>query len=101
MPTGLSEKAFALLLGHLDADPGRAGERYEDLRRTLVHFFEWRGAPFPDQHADESLDRVARRLTEGVEIKNIGGYCYTVARLVFLETLKAPDSRRVAINAFE
>ena len=26
-------------------------------------------------------------------MKNIGGYCYEVARLVFLETLKGPDSR--------
>ena len=31
---------------------------------------------------------------------NIGAYCYTVARLVYLETLKGPDSRRVAIETF-
>jgi DNA-directed RNA polymerase specialized sigma24 family protein len=98
MPTGISAEAFARLLAHLDADRARAGERYEDLRRTLLRFFEWRGAPFPDQHADESLDRVARRLAEGVEIKNIGAYCHVVARLVFLETLKGPDSRRAAIE---
>ena len=44
MPTGLSEKAFARLLDHLDAEGGLAGERYEDLRRTLLRFFEWRSA---------------------------------------------------------
>jgi DNA-directed RNA polymerase specialized sigma24 family protein len=95
---GLTEQTFARLLDVLDADRDLAGERYEDLRRTLVRFFEWRGAPFPEDHADQTLDRVARRLAEGVEIKNIGGYAYVVARLIFLETLKAPESRRVEIE---
>jgi DNA-directed RNA polymerase specialized sigma24 family protein len=98
MPTGLSEDAFARLLDHLDPDRPRAGERYEDLHRMLVRFFEWRGAPFPDQHADETLDRVGRKLVNGEEIKNLGGYCYAVARLVFLETLKGPDRRRASME---
>ncbi len=97
MRTGLTEKSFAGLLDHLDADRARAGEKYEDLRRTLVRFFEWRGAPFPEEHTDEALDRVARRLAEGVEVTNIGGYSYQVARLVFLETLKGRDGRRIPI----
>jgi DNA-directed RNA polymerase specialized sigma24 family protein len=95
---GLTEQAFARLLDFLDVDRDLAGERYEDLRRTLVRFFEWRGAPFPEEHTDETLDRVARKLAEGVEIKNVGGYAYVVARLVFLETLKGPESRRVEIE---
>jgi DNA-directed RNA polymerase specialized sigma24 family protein len=99
MGTGLSEETFARLLDYLDADRERAGERYEDLRRTLVRFFEWRGAPFPDEHTDDALDRVARRLAEGVEIKNIGSYCYTIARLIVLERRKGPDARRAAIES--
>ena len=89
----LTEETFALLLRSLDADPARAAGRYEELRRTLVRFFEWRGAPFPEEHADEVFDRVARRLGEGVEIENVGGYCYQVARLVLLESLKAARRR--------
>jgi DNA-directed RNA polymerase specialized sigma24 family protein len=95
---GLTEQTFARLLDYLDADRERAGERYEDIRRTLVRFFEWRGAPFPEEHTDQALDRVARKLGEGIEIQNIRGYCYTVARLVLLETLKGPESRRVGIE---
>lgn len=95
---GLTEQAFARLLGVLDGDRDRAGERYEDLRRTLVRFFEWRGAPCPEEQADHTLDRVAGKLADGVEITNIGGYSYVVARLVFLETLKGPARRRVAID---
>lgn len=99
MTTGLTGPAFQRLLARLDDDRARAGERYEDLRRTLVRFFQWRGAPFPEDHSDETLDRVARRLDEGVEIANLGGYCYTVARLVYLETLKGPDQRRASLQA--
>lgn len=98
MRTGLTEISFERLLDQLDADRGRAAERYEDLRRTLVRFFEWRGAPFPDEHADETFDRLARKLAEGVAIKNIGAYAYQVARLIHLETLKGPDSRRAQIE---
>jgi hypothetical protein len=35
------------------------------LRRSLVRFFDWRGAPYPDEAVDESLDRLSRRLAEG------------------------------------
>ena len=101
MRTALTAEAFARLLARLDPDRGRAGERYEDLRRTLVRFFEWRGASFPDEHADETFDRVARRLAEGVDISNFGGYCYEVARLVFLETLKGPRTRQTTIESAE
>jgi DNA-directed RNA polymerase specialized sigma24 family protein len=99
MPPELTASGYVLLLDRLDADRGRAGERYEDLRRTLVRFFEWRGAPFPDEHTDETFDRVARKLAEGIEITNIGGYCYVVARLVLLEAHKRSDGRRVPLEA--
>jgi DNA-directed RNA polymerase specialized sigma24 family protein len=82
------------LLARLDVDRERAGEKYEDLRRTLIKFFEWRGAPFPEDQTDETLNRVARKLDEGVEVKNLGGYCYEVARHVLLEVWKGSDSRR-------
>jgi DNA-directed RNA polymerase specialized sigma24 family protein len=95
---GLTERTLAKLLDALDADRDLAGERYEHLRRTLVRFFEWRGAPFPEEHCDETLDRIARRLAEGLEIRNIEGYAYVVARLVFLETLKGPESRRAELE---
>ena len=98
MRSALTDQTFARLLDHLDEDRERAGERYEDLRRVLVRFFEWRGAPFPDEHADETFDRVARRLAEGVEVKNIGAYCYMVARLILLETRKGSDGRRSSLE---
>ena len=101
MELGLSADAFANLLDFLDADREQAGARYEDLRRTLIKFFEWRGAPFPEEHSDETFNRVARKLSEGVKIQNIGGYCYEVARLVCLEAFKGHDSRRSPLEAID
>src|SRR5260370_22484892 len=99
MQAGLTAETFTKLLDRLDADRERAAEKYEDLRRTLTRFFEWRTAPFPDEHTDETFNRVARKLGEGVEIRNIGGYCYEVARLVFLETTKGPASKRASLES--
>ena len=99
MAQALSADGFDKLLDRLDADRDRAGERYESLRRTLIRFFEWRGAPFPEEHTDETFNRVARKLDEGTAIENIGGYCYEVARLVCLEAFKGRDSKRTSLDA--
>lgn len=101
MAAALTSETFTKLLASLDADRERAGEKYEDLRRTLVRFFEWRSAPFPEEHADEALNRLAKKLGEGVEVRNIGGYCYEVARLVFLEVVKGHDSKRAPLDSVE
>lgn len=101
MEAGLTADSFSLLLTRLDADRDQAGEKYEDLRRTLTRFFEWRGAPFPEEHADETLNRVAQKLSKAVEIRNVGSYSYEVARLIFLETLKRPDSKRTSLETLQ
>ena len=98
MQAGLTADIFAKLLARLDPDRERAGERYEDLRRTLTRFFEWRNAPFPEEQTDEVFNRIARKLFAGVEIRHIGSYCYEVARLVCLEALKGRDSKRASLD---
>src|SRR5215470_11944369 len=98
MEADLSANAFAKLLDSFGSDRESAGEKYEDLRRILTRFFEWRGAPFPEEQTDETFNRVARKLDQGVQIKNIGGYCYEVARLVCLESLKSHDIKRAPLN---
>lgn len=90
----LTAEAFAKLLACLDPDSEKAGGKYEAIRQTLVKFFDWRGAYFPEDCADETLNRVTRKIDEGETIQDVATYCYGVARLVFLETLKSPDSKR-------
>lgn len=98
MELALTADAFTKLLDRLDVNREQAGEKYEDLRRILTRFFEWRGAPFPEEHTDATFNRVARKLDEGVKIENIGGYCYQVARLVCLESFKGQDSRGASLE---
>jgi hypothetical protein len=45
----LSAEALARFLVGLDPDYDRAGEKYENLRLTLMKFFDWRGAHFPEE----------------------------------------------------
>jgi len=98
MESGLTADAFTKLLNRLDADRERAGGKYEDLRRTLLRFFEWRAAPFPEEQTDETFNRIARKLDEGIEIANMGSYCHQVARLVCLEAFKGHESRRAPLE---
>ena len=98
MAAGLTADTFSQLLLRLNSDGVRAGDEYEELRRKLIRFFEWRNAPFPEEHADEVFNRLARRLAEGVTVQNVATYCYEIARLVLLETLKGSDSRRASLE---
>lgn len=95
----LTQKAFDQLLARLDRDRGRAAERYEDLREMLITFFEFRDSLAPEEQADETLNRVARRITEGQEIKDssIETYVYAVARNVWREHLAQPQ-RLIAVD---
>jgi RNA polymerase sigma factor (sigma-70 family) len=94
----LTGKAFERFLACLDSDPERAGEQYEAIRQKLVKFFDWRGAHFPEECADETINRLIRKLEFGETIRDIPTYCLGIARLVFLEMLKKPESRQVNLD---
>ncbi len=95
----LSAEGFAKLLTNFDPDPDTAGIRYEALRRKLVKFFDWRGAIFPEECADETFDRIARKIDQGEVVSEIVTYSHGVARLVLLEELKSSNHRRVEFEA--
>lgn len=95
---GLTQAAFEKLLAQLGADRELAGEEYETIRRKLVRFFEWRGSLFPEDNADEVINRVTRRIDEGEEIRDLKNYFYGVARMLFLETLKEQDKEAAALD---
>lgn len=81
----VTPEAFEMLLANLDPDRDCAGRYYEVTRRKLLEFFEARGSLTPEEHADETFDRVMRKITEGEKILNFGSYCYGVARFVWIE----------------
>jgi DNA-directed RNA polymerase specialized sigma24 family protein len=94
----LTGEALDRFLSCLDANPDHAGKKYEAIRQKLVKIFDWRGARFPEECADETINRVARKLEYGQEIRDVPTYCQGVARLVFLEALKKAESRQVSLD---
>ena len=87
----LTPEAFEKLLDALSTDRDEAGVQYEIVRRKLLRFFEWRKVESADELADETLNRVARRLEEGEVIENLNSYLYGVARMVYLEALREQE----------
>ena len=84
----LTQDAFDRFLALLDRDREKAGEKYEDIRFKLLKYFQWCGSAIPDIDADETLNRVMRRIEEGGNVYNLDGYIYGVAKLVHKESYK-------------
>ena len=84
----LTQEAFDNLLAAFDADRENAGKKYLELRGNLIRLFEWRGCPFPEDHADETVNRVARKISEGEVIREPAHYAIGVARMLVLEIRK-------------
>jgi DNA-directed RNA polymerase specialized sigma24 family protein len=94
----LTQEAFDKLLITLGGDRDSGSEKYLEIRNNLTRFFEWRGCSFPEDHADETINRLAKKIDEGEEIQNPAGYAMGVARLVLLEILKGRQREQSALN---
>lgn len=80
------------LLVWLDSDCERAGERYEQIRWRLITIFAARNCAVPEELADETIDRVARRVVD-IETNYVGDkavYFFGVANNVHHEYLRKP-----------
>jgi len=88
---GITEQGLKNLLLVLSDDPERAAEVYLRVQGKLIRYFRWNTCPNPEELADEVLDRVARRVSEGEQIQSPTSYALGVARRVLLEAkLKLP-----------
>jgi DNA-directed RNA polymerase specialized sigma24 family protein len=81
----LTQEAFDGLLALLGPDRDRAAEVYLETRRNLVRLFEWRGCSTPDEYADEAINRCARKIAAGEQIRDLPTYCIGVARMLLRE----------------
>ncbi|MEM7586103.1 MAG: hypothetical protein AAF560_22120 [Acidobacteriota bacterium] len=86
----LSPEALGRFLMRLDDDVATAGRKYELLRKKLIRLFEWRGCVFAEDLADETINRVIRRLEGGVDLgpDEVPRYSSGVACRVYLEHLR-------------
>jgi DNA-directed RNA polymerase specialized sigma24 family protein len=94
----LTQEAFDKLLAAFDADRENAGKKYLELRGNLIRLFEWRGCPFPEDHADETVNRVARKISEGEMIREPAHYAIGVARMLVLEIRKEQARQQSALG---
>lgn len=87
----MNSTAFHRLLEWLDEGADSAGRNYLEMRERLIAFFDRKNCVSPDELADETLNRVARRLEEEgtIESETPAKYCYITARFVFMESLRA------------
>jgi hypothetical protein len=78
----LSQEAFFRLLERLNADPTLAGDEYEKLRARLMYFFERKGCRVGAELSDETINRVVRKMAEGIEIEDVFKFSYGVVRKI-------------------
>jgi DNA-directed RNA polymerase specialized sigma24 family protein len=91
----LTQQAFDKLLDGLSPDRDEAGKQYQSIRGRLIRFFESRLVDSAEDRADDTINRVARRIDEGKQIDNLIPYMYRTAYLVFLEALKEPEHSEI------
>ncbi len=96
----LNPNAFREFLEWLDDGADSEGQKYLEMRERLVSYFDRKNCLTPDELADETLNRVARRLEEEgkIESETPAKYCYIVARFVFMESLRGMDKNSVPID---
>jgi len=81
----LTQPAFDSLLALLGPDRDAAADRYLEIRRNLVRLFEWRGCSMPEEYADETINRCAKKIGDGEPIRDLATYCIGVGRMLLLE----------------
>ena len=88
----LDQNQFDQLLAWLDEDREAAGRRYEQIRWRLITIFAARGCSTPEELADETIDRVARRISDIADdyVGDKARYFFGVANNVHHEYLKQP-----------
>lgn len=95
---GVTQDAFDKFLARLDTDRERAGLHYEKIRRKLINFFECRDCSLVEDRADETINRVIRKIAEGETIRDPHTYVYGVARMLLLEVSKEREKQRASFE---
>ena len=76
------------------------GQKYLEMRRRLVFYFDRKNCLTSDELADETLSRVAQKLEDKGSITGLSPahYCYVIAKFVFLEHLRQAKRGRAGLD---
>jgi RNA polymerase sigma factor (sigma-70 family) len=83
----LTQEDFDTLLDWLSPDRERAGQKYEEIRGSLVKIFSWRGYHDAEDLADEVMNRVVSKVKDlsAYYVGDPALYFYGVAKKILLE----------------
>jgi RNA polymerase sigma factor (sigma-70 family) len=86
----LNQDAFDKFLAWLSPNREQAANKYEEIRRKLIKIFACRGCAEAEDLADETINRVIRRMQEMIDsyVGDPALYFYGVARNVHLEYVR-------------
>lgn len=86
----LNQEAFSQLLAWLNSNSEQAARKYEEIRRQLIKIFTCRGCTCPEDLADETINRVAKKVGEiaATYVGDCSLFFYGVARNVHLEYVR-------------
>ena len=95
-----SDASFARFLAWIDGGSDSEGAEYLALRQRLVAYFERKGCDIPDELADETLERVNRRLDEvgEIDVETPAKFFYITAKFVFLEYLRSGRRKESSVE---
>lgn len=95
----LSGDRLEALLRALHDDPTEAAREYERIRQRLIRLFVWKGARFPEELADTTLDHAAaalHRSGEKIRARDKFRYCCAVAFTTLKEAIRAERREEAA-----
>jgi hypothetical protein len=95
----IKQEDFDKLLCWLNPDRDLAGKKYESIRQSLITIFVWHGCNDGEDLADETINRVLKKISPVKEfyVGDPALYFYGVAKKVLLETKRRAD-REVEIE---
>jgi DNA-directed RNA polymerase specialized sigma24 family protein len=97
-----TQGSFQDFLLWLDQGVDSGGEKYLEMHRRLVAYFDRKNCLSADELADETLARVAQKLHDKGEISDLSPahYCYVTAKFVFLEHVRHAKHGQASLQQF-
>lgn len=98
----MNPEHFKRFLESLSASCGGedGGSCYIRLYRKLVGLSAMKGIRDPANAADETINRAAMKIAEGVPVPDVGNYCMGIARNVIKEILRSQQRESQAFLRF-